>query len=168
MPTTERETEPCRICGAVLAVRVSFSPIHQQTFRYPEECQTCAADEARANASRQRAILTPGFIRESGVPERWAGSSLDAAIWPGLVVDGGNGLAVEALRGWVAGPTSLYVYGTTGSGKTTLAMAALLDCCRDAQEGLFLVRFSPQLRVELELGDPHDHAQNDGAPEFRN
>ena len=132
------ETEPCSTCGSPLKVRIRHSPLHKKDFRLVAECQRCTEDLARTNEEYRRACLRPGLIRECGIPARWTALSLNGDVYPELVVDEGNVTGFDKLTEWVKSDTSLYVWGSTGSGKTTLAMAALLDCCRDCQEGLFV------------------------------
>lgn len=151
---TAVETEKCKGCGDDLEVKRTFSVVHGKEFRFVSDCKRCEAAQAAAAEAFRLAMLVPKLIRKAEVPERWQAASLDPAIWPALVIDAGNLAAVETLRAWVMGDESLYVYGSTGGGKTTLAIAALMDTCRLGIEGLFISEMD--LEADLHRGWQRD------------
>src|SRR3990167_8655237 len=124
------EMEKCAGCGDDLIVTFTFSKVHSKEFRFVAPCVKCENARA-ANAEKYRLeMLVPKLIRKAEVPERWQVASLDPAVWPAMVIDAGNMKAIETLKDWVSSNDSLYLYGSTGGGKTTLAIAALMDSCR--------------------------------------
>lgn len=138
LPLPPDGLEPCDICGAALSYRWTQSPFHQVPMKHLDACSRCEETSRQAQHDHRRKVDGPDYVRSSNVPENVRGQSLDATIWPELVVDQGNALAVARLKLWTAGNESLYLFGPTGSGKSTLARAAMLDCCRDCQKSLWL------------------------------
>lgn len=135
----------CPTCGEPLTVTKTLtSPFHGKSFERVEPCAKCEKARQMAIAAHELQITAPRMIRESGIHVKLQHLGLDNGS---VIVDSFNSSAVETLREWVKGDFSVYFYGPTGSGKTTLAIASLLDCCRTGQS----VAFVPESALEADM-----------------
>lgn len=128
------ETELCRTCGATLKVSLIPRPpfmAQGDPIRNVEKCSACAASLEASNLEAHNAPLRQRYVRESGVPAPRQALSLDPNRSQAIVADADNHEAIVGLRAWVAEAVGgVYLWGPVGTGKSTLAIAALLDCAR--------------------------------------
>lgn len=152
--TVALDAETCGACGNPLEMIERFSISHGRKLRFASACEPCRVKAEVAAETHRLNLLIPKLIRKAEIPDGWEVASLNLDVWPELTVDSGNLDAVERLQKWISGTGSLYVYGATGCGKTTLALAALMDLLRRGTEGLFLSEMD--LEADLHRGWSRD------------
>lgn len=154
---------PCPTCGADLVIREVEIPATggqpARVWTRAEPCAACADRRAIAYAADEARINRAKWSKpsRSGIEDACQVLSLDPAVMTriGLVTDPENAEPLEVLREWVAGDWSLYVHGAPGTGKSTAAMAAAMDCLRKPDEVLYLseARILDIYRTQARGGD---------------
>lgn len=145
-------TEPCKYCGTLLKVtlmpRPPFMPPSSEMLRGIEKCTVCEVSLAASQLEAKNSPLRFRHVRESGVPVPRQSLSLVPGVCPAIQEDGCNGEAIAALREWVTTlEGGLYLWGPVGTGKSTLAIAALLDCARSKVSSQIQFLTEGQVRV---------------------
>lgn len=109
------EVPTCKRCGRVFdgedMDRLVEAKLVRENGGYL--CHGCSR-EAKREYNRARVV---GLLAEAGVPARYRGCSLES--WRGAVP--------AALKGYHGDPDTVFLWGTTGTGKTHLATAVLRE-----------------------------------------